>query len=53
MTTLEGNVFISDELLVAQDNVKSIGKTIESLVIESNQAALEEYLSGSESPKAA
>src|SRR4051812_12943597 len=45
----EGNVLFSEELLVAQDDIRSIGKTVDTLLIEFDQHAFEEYLSfGSE-----
>lgn len=47
MATTKGEckLFVSDDLLVAQDEVKSIGETIKSLAIEFDQAAFEMYLS--------
>lgn len=44
-------LFIFDELLVAQNNVRSVGKTIESLVIEFDHASFEVHFLGYESPK--
>lgn len=47
------NIFVTDEYLVAQGNINHIGKIVESLVVEFEQASFEEYLSGSESPTTA
>lgn len=48
-----GKHFVSKELLVAQDDFKRIGKTVESLSIECDKAAVEEYLFRNGSPKVA
>ena len=53
MATPLGTTFVTDEQVVAQGDVLYKGKTVESLVIEFNQAKYEEFLSsGSKSPKA-
>ena len=53
MTTPLGNTFSTDEQVVAQGDVIYMGKTVESLVVEFDQAKYEEFLSsGSKSPKA-
>jgi len=53
MATLLGTVFSTDENMVVQADVNFIGRTIESLVVEFDQAKYEEYLSsGSKSLKA-
>lgn len=52
-TTVGGyKLFISYELIVAQGDVKNIGKAIESLVIKFDQAANKAYLCGPRSPMA-
>lgn len=52
-TTMEaGKFFVSEELIVAQGDVKDVNKNIESLIIEFNQGACKAYLSGPGSPKA-
>lgn len=54
MATLLGinNLFNINECLVAQGDIKNIGKTVESLVIKFDQKKFEEYLfSRSESPR--
>ena len=53
MATPLGTTFVTDEQIVAQDDVLYKGKMVESLVIEFDQAKYEEFLSsGSKSPKA-
>ena len=53
MATPLGTTFSTDEQVVAQGDVNCMGKTIESLVVEFDQAKYEEFLSsGSRSPKA-
>ena len=53
MTTPLGTTFSTDEQVVAQGDVICMGKTVESLVVEFDQAKYEEFLSsGSKSPKA-
>ena len=53
MATPLENSFSTDENAVAQANVRLLGKTVESLVIEFDQGKFEEFLSsGSASPKA-
>src|SRR4051812_6486777 len=45
----ESSVLVFDELLVAQDDICSIGKTVDALLMEFDQQAFEVYLSsGSE-----
>src|SRR4051812_16056998 len=47
---IESTVLVSEELLVAQDDIRSIGKTVDTLLMELDQQACEAYLSsGSES----
>ena len=53
MATPLGTTFFTDEQVVAQDDVIYMGKTVESLVVEFDQAKYKEFLSsGSKSPKA-
>ena len=53
MATPLGTTFSTDEQVVVQGDVTCMGKTVESLVVEFNQAKYEEFLSsGSKSPKA-
>ena len=52
MATPLGTLFVTDEQIVAQDDVLRKGKMVESLIIEFDQAKYEEFLSsGSKSPK--
>ena len=52
MATPLGTAFVTDEQIVAQDDVLRKGKMVESLVVEFDQAKYEEFLSsGSKSPK--
>lgn len=52
-TTMGGcKLFVFEELVVAQGDVKDVGKKVESLFIEFDQAAYEVYLSDPGSPKA-
>src|SRR5436190_2881885 len=41
----ESKVLVSEELLVAQDDIRSIGKSVDTLLMELDQQALEAYLS--------
>src|SRR5438270_7078998 len=41
----ESQILVFDELLVAQDNIRSIGKSVDTLLMELDQQALEAYLS--------
>src|SRR4051812_48204561 len=41
----ESEVLVSEELLVAQDDIRSIGKSVDTLLMELDQQALEAYLS--------
>ena len=53
MATPLGTTFSTDEQVVAQGDVTCMGKTVESLVVEFDQAKYEEFLSsGSKIPKA-
>lgn len=45
-------MLISNEVLVAQSDIKSIGQTVESLVIEFDQEAYETYISQSDNRRA-
>src|SRR5438270_7549035 len=42
---IESEVLVSEELLVAQDDIRSIGKSVDTLLMELDQQALEAYLS--------
>jgi len=53
MATPLGTTFSTDEQVVAQGDVTYMGKMIESLIVEFDQAKYEEFLSsGSKSPRA-
>jgi len=53
MATPLGTNFSTDEQVVAQGDVTCMGKTVESLIVEFNQAKYEEFLySSSKSPRA-
>src|SRR3954466_2431968 len=41
----ESEVLVFEELLVAQDDIRSIGKRVDTLLMELDQQALEAYLS--------
>src|SRR4051812_12413594 len=41
----ESEVLVSEELLVAQDDIQSIGKSVDTLLMELGQQALETYMS--------
>src|SRR3954469_17016334 len=41
----ENEVLVFEELLVAQDDIRSIGKSVDTLLMELDQQALEAYLS--------
>src|SRR3954469_9631622 len=41
----ESEVLVSEELLVAQDDIRSIGKSVDTLLMELDQQALEAYMS--------
>src|SRR3954465_5453037 len=43
----ESTVLVSEELLVAQDDIRSIGKSIDTLLMELDQQAFEAYMSSS------
>ena len=52
MATPLGIAFSTDEQVVAQDDITYIGKMVESLIVEFDQAKYEEFLSsGSKSPE--
>jgi len=52
MATPLGSIFFTDEQVVAQGDITFMRKTVESLVIEFDQAKYEEFLSsGSKSPR--
>ena len=54
MATPLGTTFSPDEQVMTQGDVSFIGKTVESLVVEFDQAKYEEFLSsGSKSPRVA
>src|SRR3954469_20039045 len=40
----ESEVLVSEELLVAQDDIRSIGKSVDTLLMELDQQALEAYM---------
>ena len=44
MSTLLGTTFLTDEQVVTQGDVNFMGKTVESLVVEFDQAKYEEFL---------
>src|SRR4051812_45852036 len=41
----ESEILISEELLVSQDDIRSIGKSVDTLLMELDQQALEAYMS--------
>src|SRR4051812_15657307 len=41
----ESAVLVSEELLMAQDDIRSIGKSVDTLLIELDQQAFEAYMS--------
>ena len=52
MATPLGNTFSTNEQVVAQGDVTYMGKMVESLIVEFDQAKYEEFLSsGSKSPR--
>jgi len=54
MVTLLGITFSNDEQVMVQGDVSFMRKTVESLIVELEQAKCEEFLSsGSKSPKVA
>src|SRR3954468_14913984 len=56
LTTLlgtESEVLVSQELLVAQDDIRSIGKSVDTLLMELDQQALEVYISSNSEGSAA
>src|SRR3954467_13337527 len=42
---IESQILVSEELLVAQDDIRSIGKSVDTLLMGLDQQALEAYLS--------
>src|SRR4051812_19372802 len=42
---IESEILVSEELLVAQDDIQSIGKSVDILLMELDQQALEAYMS--------
>src|SRR3954469_21277747 len=42
---IESEVLVSEKLLVAQDDIRSTGKSVDTLLMELDQQALEAYLS--------
>src|SRR3954463_1489330 len=42
---IESKLLVSEELLVAQDDIRSIGKSVEALLMELDQQAFEAYMS--------
>src|SRR3954467_11113071 len=42
---IESQILVSEELLVAQDDIRSIGKSVDTLLMELDQQALEAYFS--------
>src|SRR3954463_8829817 len=42
---IESQILVSEELLVAQDDIRSIGKSVDTLLMELDQQALEAYIS--------
>src|SRR3954469_10177101 len=49
----ESSVLVFEELLVAQDDIRSIGKTVDTLLMEFDQQAFEAYLSSGSKVSAA
>ena len=49
----ESEILIFEELLVAQDDIRSIGKSVDTLLMELDQQALEAYLSSASEGSAA
>src|SRR3954465_14189763 len=50
---IESEVLVSEELLVAQDDIRSIGKSVDTLLMELDQQALEAYMSSNSEGSAA
>src|SRR3954470_17718472 len=42
---IKSEILVSEELLVAQDDIRSIGESVDTLLMELDQQALEAYLS--------
>src|SRR5436190_9359260 len=49
----ESEVLVFEELLVAQDDIRSIGKSVDTLLMELDQQALEAYMSSNSEGSAA
>src|SRR4051812_5192147 len=49
----KSEILVSEELLVAQDDIRSIGKSVDTLLMELDQQALEAYLSSASEGSAA
>src|SRR3954462_2746180 len=49
----ESEVLVSEELLVAQDDIRSIGKSVDTLLMELDRQALEAYMSSNSEGSAA
>src|SRR3954462_7347205 len=49
----ESEVLVSEKLLVAQDDIRSIGKSVDTLLMELDQQALEAYMSSNSKGSAA
>src|SRR3954467_4578764 len=49
----KSKIIVSEELLVAQDDIRSIGKSVDTLLMELDQQALEAYLSSASEGSAA
>src|SRR3954471_23034190 len=49
----ESTVLFSEELLVAQDDIRSIGKSVDTILMELDQQAFEAYLSSNSEGSAA
>src|SRR3954465_5486966 len=50
---IESEVLVSEELLVTQDDIRSIGKSVDTLLMELAQQALEAFLSSNSEGSAA
>lgn len=52
MATTVGHckLFVSDEIIMVQDDIKDVGKRVQTLVMLFDQVAYEAYLSGPRSP---
>ena len=50
---IESEVLVSEKLLMAQDDIRSIGKSVDTLLMELDQQALEAYMSSDSEGSAA